>query len=154
MATHSGPDARPVNHASQPPSEMGLFLLQMRKLELREVKSLAQVHNSSEKGWSWTQESKEGGNSLGHGVGGLGALGLSKRRKVGVLCDAPQWRGVQGRGMGELGGVGGAKTQKTLNARTRHFPCRARASGQSAGPPPGAHERVKITLQDQPLLVR
>lgn len=135
---------------------MGLFLLQMRKLELREVKSLAQVHNSSEKGWSWTEESKERRETLlgMMGVGGQGALGLPKRRKVGVLCDAPQWRGVQGRGVGELGGVGGARTQKTLNARTRHFPCRARASGQSAGPPPGAHERVKITLQDQPLLVR
>lgn len=66
LATHSGPDARPVNHASQPPSEMGPFLLQMRKLEPREVKSLAQGHNSSEKGWTWTQESKEAGNTLGH----------------------------------------------------------------------------------------
>lgn len=66
LAMHSGPDARPVNHTSQPPSEMGPFLLQMRKLELREVKSLAQGHNSSEQGWTWTQESNEAGNILGH----------------------------------------------------------------------------------------
>lgn len=77
---------------------------------------------------------------------------LSRKVAGRVLRDAPQWTGGEGRGMG--GGVGGARTQKTLNARTRHFPCRAGASGQSAGPPPGAHERVKITLQDQPLLVR
>ena len=79
---------------------------------------------------------------------------LSRKVTGRDLCDAPQWRGGKGRGMGELGGVGGARTQKTLNVRTRHFPCRTRASGRSAGPLPSAHERVKTTLQDQPLLVR
>lgn len=43
LATHSGPDARPVNHASQPPSEMGPFLLQMRKLNSERLKHWPKV---------------------------------------------------------------------------------------------------------------
>lgn len=49
---------------------------------------------------------------------------------------------------------GRSQDTKDFECQDQAFPCRVGASGQSAGPPPGAHERVKITLQDQPLLVR
>lgn len=45
IAEQSGPEARPFSHTSQPPSEVGPFFLQMRTLELQEVKSLAQGHH-------------------------------------------------------------------------------------------------------------
>lgn len=80
------------------------------------------------------------------GVGGLVHWAWLSRKVAGrVLRVMPPVDRWGGRGMGELGGWEEPDT-KTLNARTRHFPGRVGASGQSAGP----HQvlmRVKITFR-------
>lgn len=113
----------------------------MRKLELREVKSLAQGHRSSEQSWAWTWESEEAGNTHGREGSGCsertepGQAQEGQVRKASVM--PPPSPAVERRGMGELRGVGGARTRRALNAgpEASYFSCGAGASGQLAGPP-------------------